>query len=139
MLQIDETGGIKSVAVLSKIKAFDSENSNRDAHMMEITEALAFPYVSFKSNEIRVSGKDQLLAKGILSFHGREKMIEVPCNYIKEAKKVVVSGNFEFLLEDFNITPPSLMLMKTESLVRSTFPLPSQNQNKAPFSEAVYQ
>lgn len=121
LMQMDENGKIKSVAIITKVKSFDSENSNRDAHMLEITDALTFPLVSFKSNEIITTGMEQVLARGILSFHGKEKTIDVPCSLKKEGKKWIVKGNFEFMLEDFNITPPSLMLMKTESLVKIGF------------------
>ena len=46
-VQLNSTGKIEKVAIVTKVSAFDSENSNRDAHMMEITQAIKYPNVSF--------------------------------------------------------------------------------------------
>lgn len=121
LLQLDETGAIRSVAIVTKVKSFDSKNSNRDAHMLEVTDALTYPNVSFKSTRVEPNGTDRLTAKGLLSFHGKEKEVEFTCTFKRDGGQVRVKGNFDFLLEDFNITPPSLMLVKTESQVRIDF------------------
>ena len=41
--------GIKKLAILVYVRDFDSKNSGRDAHSLEVLEALQFPEVKFLS------------------------------------------------------------------------------------------
>ena len=47
ILTDDARSAIFQVAVSAKVSTFDSKNANRDSHMMEVTEALKFPNVTF--------------------------------------------------------------------------------------------
>ena len=43
---------IKEIAILTQVRDFDSKNSGRDAHALEVLEALSFPEVRFYANLI---------------------------------------------------------------------------------------
>ena len=118
---IGTSGKIEKVALVTKVSAFDSENSNRDAHMMEVTEALKFPNISFYSTSITESKPGELDVKGVLQFHGVNKEIAFKAFAISNASGNVVKGDFIFLLEDHKIERPSFMLNKVDNEVKINF------------------
>ena len=65
---------ISQVAVSVKISSFDSKNANRDSHMMEATEAIKYPNITFSSKSIKQEG-NKLSVEGTLNFHGVNKEI----------------------------------------------------------------
>ncbi len=118
---IGTNGKIEKVALVSKVSAFDSENSNRDAHMMEVTEALKFPNISFYSTSINESKPGELEVKGVLQFHGVNKDISFKAFATSNASGTNVKGDFIFLLEDHKIDRPSFMLNKVDNEVKINF------------------
>lgn len=121
IVQLNSANEIEKVAIASKVAAFDSKSSNRDAHMLEVTEALKFPTISFYSTSI-ASGKDGTLdVKGILQFHGVNKEISFKAKSSTQKGNIEVTGNFIFLLEDFKIERPSFMLKPVDNEVKVRF------------------
>lgn len=112
---------IEKVAIATKVSAFDSENSNRDAHLLEVVEALKFPNISFYSTSITESKKGELDVKGVLQFHGVNKEISFKANAAQVKNNMQVTGNFIFLLEDFKIERPSFMLKQVDNEVKVKF------------------
>lgn len=112
---------IEKVAIVSKVSAFDSKSSNRDAHMLEVTEALKYPNISFSSTSITESKNGELDIKGMLQFHGVSKEINVKGLSKSETNTTRVVGEFIFLLEDFKIERPSFMLKKVDNEVKVKF------------------
>lgn len=121
VVQLNAEGNIEKVAILSKVSAFDSKSSNRDAHMLEVTEALKYPNISFSSTAVTESATGELEVKGTLQFHGVKKEISFKGLRNKKGNSTVVTGNFIFLLEDFNIERPSFMLKKVDNEVKVAF------------------
>lgn len=112
---------IQKVAVVSKVSAFDSKSSNRDAHMMEVTEALKFPNITFSSTSITEGSNGELDIKGTLQFHGVSKDISFKGSSKNDGSSTNVTGEFIFLLEDFKIERPSFMLQKVDNEVKVKF------------------
>lgn len=112
---------IEKVAIATKVSSFDSENSNRDAHLLEVVEALKYPNISFYSTSITESKKGELDVKGVLQFHGVNKEISFKANATQVKSNVQVTGNFIFLLEDFKIERPSFMLKQVDNEVKVKF------------------
>ena len=50
---IIEDDVISNIAVAAEIADFDSGNSNRDAHSLEVLEALKFPMIKYYSDNIK--------------------------------------------------------------------------------------
>ena len=121
LVQHAADGRIEKVALVSKVSAFDSENSNRDAHMMEVTEALKYPTISFYSTSVVESKPGELDVKGILQFHGVNKETTFKASTVSKAGTTIVIGNFIFLLEDYKIERPSFMLKKVDNEVKVKF------------------
>jgi polyisoprenoid-binding protein YceI len=121
VVQLGPDNRIEKVAIASKVSAFDSKNSNRDAHMLEVVEALKFPNISFYSTSITETKKGELDVKGVLQFHGVNKEISFKANSTQVKNNIQVTGNFIFLLEDFKIERPSFMLKAVDNEVKVKF------------------
>lgn len=115
----DSSGRISKVAILAKVADFNSENSNRDSHMIEAAEALKYPNVNFVSSEV-IYG-EAILVKGNLTFHGITKPIQFNVVELMQDNRKIVTGNFDIGLTDFNIDPPSLMFVKTDNTINISF------------------
>ena len=118
---INTENKIEKVAIVSKVSAFDSKSSNRDAHRLEVTEALKYPNISFSSSAISESKNGELDIKGTLQFHGVGKEISFKAIHKNETSSSRVDGEFIFLLEDFKIERPSFMLQKVDNEVKVKF------------------
>ncbi|MBM3178223.1 MAG: YceI family protein [Bacteroidetes bacterium] len=108
-----ERKNITQVAVSVKLNTFDSQNANRDSHMIEVAEGLKFPSVTFVSKEIKQDG-DKLQVSGTLSFHGKSNEIAFQALRTNTDKQMVVAGGFKLKLTQFGIEPPSLLGLATE-------------------------
>jgi polyisoprenoid-binding protein YceI len=116
----DKTGSVTKVAISAKISSFDSKNSNRDSHMLEVTEALKYPSVTFVSSAVKDNGTT-LEVTGKVTFHNVAKDITFTAASNTKDKVRQVTGNFVLLLEDFKIERPSLMMMKTNNEMKMSF------------------
>jgi len=115
--ETDAGGIVTKVAATAKVKSFDSKNSNRDAHMLEVTDALTHPNISFYSKTVALKDGVYKVA-GVLSFHGVEKPIEIEAREEKSGGRRRFKSSFVFLLEDFKIVRPSLFMVKTDNEVK---------------------
>lgn len=111
---------IIKVAAVAKIASFDSKNSNRDSHMIEVTDAIKYPTVSFVTTSVKDEGTT-LDVTGKITLHNVTKEIHFVASSKTENKKRVLSGNFIVLLEDFKIERPSFMMVKTENEMKMAF------------------
>lgn len=111
---------IKQVAVSVKLATFDSQNANRDSHMIEVTEGLKYPTISFTSTSIQTQG-DVLLVKGNLSFHGVTQPISFEAKRKVVGAKLEVSGNFTLKMTQFKISPPTLLAVATDDEFKLNF------------------
>lgn len=116
----DKTHQVIKVAILAKVSGFDSENSNRDSHMLEVTEGIKYPNISFVSTSITDKG-NTIDVKGQLSFHGVMKEISFTVNQQEQNNHKVIRGFFPILIEDFKIERPSLMMIAVENEVKIEF------------------
>ena len=110
------------MAIVATISSFDSQNSNRDAHAVEVLEALLFPKVSFYSENIALNG-DQLELNGKLKFHGISLPLTTTAQWTNEKEKWILEGDFEVQPSGFGIKLPSFMLVKMKDNLKIAFRL----------------
>lgn len=103
---------IFQVAVSAKLASFDSKNANRDSHMMEETEALKYPNVTYVSNSVTIEGSD-FTSSGNITFHGVTQPVALKGKLTKEGNKLIFTGEFGLKLTQFKVDPPSLMGIST--------------------------
>jgi polyisoprenoid-binding protein YceI len=104
---------ISSVSATVDVMTFNSGNSNRDSHAMEVIDALTYPDAEFSSTSVAQAG-DSITVTGQLTFHGVTKPVVMKGVADWQANKVVVKGGFEVSLAAFNIERPSLLLIPVE-------------------------
>ena len=110
-IEFDETKkAITGVSAQVDVTSFDSGNSNRDSHAMEVIDALTYPDASFTSSNITQSN-DSLSVTGKLTFHGVTKDITFGAVTSWSADTLKVKGAFTTTLTEFNIDRPSLLMI----------------------------
>jgi polyisoprenoid-binding protein YceI len=103
---------IFQVAVSAKVASFDSKNANRDSHMIEATEALKFPNVTYVSTSVTIDGSE-FTSSGNLTFHGISQPVALKGKLVKEGNKLTFTGGFNLKMTQFKVDPPSLMGIST--------------------------
>ncbi len=101
---------IKHASVQVDVTTFDSGNSNRDSHAMEVIDAITYPAVTFTSDSIAQVG-DSLTIMGKLTFHGITKEIVLGGTTAWSPNKLIVEGGFGISLTAFSVERPSLLLV----------------------------
>jgi polyisoprenoid-binding protein YceI len=104
---------IKAVSAVVDVMTFDSGNSNRDSHAMEVIDALSYPEAIFASTGVTQSG-DSLTVSGKLTFHGITKEVAMKLSMKWPGNSLVVQGEFAVSLIAFNIERPSLLMIPVE-------------------------
>ncbi|ERM81651.1 hypothetical protein P872_19720 [Rhodonellum psychrophilum GCM71 = DSM 17998] len=118
----ESTGKIQKVAVSARVADFDSQNSSRDAHALEVLEAIKYPKVQFVSTEI-TDHQGELIVHGNLIFHGIAKPVTFEASKTIKNKKLSVDGEFPVSLEEFMVERPSFMMIKTDDQLKMKFHL----------------
>jgi polyisoprenoid-binding protein YceI len=111
---------VETVAVSAKALSFDSRNTNRDSHALEMIEALIFPKINFTSADI-TQREGIMLIKGSLNFHGVTRPLIVEAKSITEGNQIMVEGSFPVKLQDFKVNRPSLLFVKVEEEIKVNF------------------
>ncbi|HSN92613.1 MAG TPA: YceI family protein [Anaeromyxobacteraceae bacterium] len=115
-------GGVQ-VAVRARVDSFDSGNANRDAHMLEATEAGRIPYVAFKGVGAGVEVRSypavvEVPLQGVLDFHGRQEAVEVTARVrFESASRATVEASLPVSLDAHGVERPSLLFVKVDDRV----------------------
>jgi len=103
---------------------FNSDNTRRDSHMIEVLEGLIFPTIVWKVDGIGgvsgpvTVGEHRVTAKGPLTVHGKTMDVEVPVQLtIKADGSVEANADFSISLEAFEIERPTLVFVPIEDIV----------------------
>jgi polyisoprenoid-binding protein YceI len=107
------TKEIKTVTAQVDVTTFDSGNSNRDSHAMEVIDAITYPDVEFTSTSIAQTG-DSLFVTGKLTFHGITHDILLAGTTTWQTNRLDVQGKFDISLTEFKIDRPSLLMIPVE-------------------------
>lgn len=116
----EASGKFIEIALLANVKDFDSNNSGRDAHSLEVLEALRYPEVKFYSDQI-VYNSDAILFKGSLEFHGVSIEKTILAKVSETPSQLELTGEFQLAPSDFGIELPSFMTVKMKDLLDFTF------------------
>ena len=108
---------IKSVTAQVDVMTFDSGNSNRDSHAMEVVESIKYPDVTFASSSVTQNG-DSLSVAGKLTFHGVTKDIVMTGVTKWSQNKLDVQGGFEVSITAFKIERPALLMIPVDDALK---------------------
>jgi len=110
------------IKVSAAISSFDSKNSSRDSHAMEMVNAMKYPTVDFSSTGVKPEG-DGYIVSGNLTFHGITRPVSFHVTPKTAAGKVEILGEFAVKLSDFKVERPSLLFVPTEDKLTIRFDL----------------
>ncbi len=111
---------IKQALVQTAVSTFNSGNSNRDSHAMEVINAIQYPEARFLSDKIAQDG-DSLKISGKLTFHGITKEITISAFQNWGDGKLEVDGKFAISLTEFKIERPALLLIPVNDDLKFNF------------------
>ncbi len=111
---------IRSVTGVVDVTTFDSGNSNRDSHAMEVIDAISYPEARFTSTAITRNG-DSLSVTGKLTLHGVTREVVASVLPKWSPQRLEVLGRFDVSLTAFNIERPSLLLIPVEDTLSFSF------------------
>ena len=99
------------------VKSFDSGDSNRDIHMIQVTRGAQFPMVTVRTRlPASASASATIQADLEIQFAGRTvHYSQVPFQLAPEGKEMRITGSIPATLADFKIDPPSLLAMSVKN------------------------
>jgi polyisoprenoid-binding protein YceI len=117
---------IKTVTAVVDVTSFDSGNSNRDSHAMEVIDAMSFPETTFASTSI-VQQDNLLKIIGKLTFHGVTQYITAIAVPEWGSDKLVIHATMHISLTTFKVERPALLFIPVEDTLKfvltAAFPL----------------
>jgi hypothetical protein len=99
------------------VKSFDSGDSNRDLHMLQVTRGGEFPMVTVRTSLPEdASASATIHADLEVQFAGQTaKYKQVPFEQSKQGNQTKISGSIPATLSDFKIDPPSLLAIAVKN------------------------
>jgi hypothetical protein len=99
------------------VKSFDSGDTNRDLHMIQVTRGAEFPMVTVRTRlPEAVSGSSSIKADLEIQFAGQTAHFQqVPFEVTTLGNNKTISGTIPATLADFKIDPPSLLTMPVKN------------------------
>jgi hypothetical protein len=105
------------------VKSFDSGDSNRDLHMLQVTRGGQYPMVTVRTRLPEDSSASATIHADIeVQFAGQTvDYKQIPFEEVTQGNETRITGIIPATLSDFKIDPPSLMTMpiKNEIPVRA--------------------
>ncbi len=101
------------------VKSFDSGDSNRDLHMLQVTRGGEFPMVLVRTRlPEEMSASATIHADLEIKFAGQTVVYkQVPFQKVTEGTETRISGTIPATLSDFKIDPPKLLTMPVKNEV----------------------
>ncbi len=119
VLVLDENNSPTQIAVTAALTDFNSQNANRDAHALEILNALIHANVRFYSSSIVVD-ESEITFSGYIELAGKKVEKTIPLRIETSADQVQIKGAFDVKLSDFDIPRPSFLLKKVKDEIQLT-------------------
>ena len=99
------------------VKSFDSGDSNRDLHMIQVTRGAEFPIVQVRTR-LPESAEESVTIKADLEIQFAGQTVhyqQMPFEVKTEGNEKHITGTIPTTLADFKIDPPSLLTMPVKN------------------------
>ncbi|ARV14932.1 YceI family protein [Polaribacter sp. SA4-12] len=121
---IDATSGKMAISIL--MKSFMFEKALMQEHFNEnYVESDKFPKATFKGVIVGFENiKDaetKVEVKGIITIHGKSKEIVIPANIKRTEGSILVNGEFNLLVADYDIEIPGVVAKNIAKKIKVTF------------------
>jgi hypothetical protein len=99
------------------VKSFDSGDSNRDLHMLQVTRGAEFPMVTVRTHLPEADSASSVIHADLeIQFAGQTAHYKgIPFQLVTQASETKITGTIPATLSDFKITPPSLLTMPVKN------------------------
>jgi hypothetical protein len=99
------------------VKSFDSGDSNRDLHMLQVTRGAEFPMVTVRTRlPESAAGASTIKADLEIQFAGQTAQFkQISFEVATQGDQKRISGTIPATLADFKIDPPSLLTMPVKN------------------------
>lgn len=99
------------------VKSFDSGDSNRDLHMIQVTRGAQFPMVTVRTKlPESASSSTSVQADLEIQFAGQiARYKQVSFQLAPQGKQIRITGSIPATLTDFKIEPPTLLTMPVKN------------------------
>ena len=99
------------------VKSFDSGDSNRDLHMLQVTRGAEFPMVTVRTRMPESErGSKTILVDLEIEFAGQAaRYKQVQLQVVTQGDETRISGTIPATLSDFKIDPPSLLTIPVKN------------------------
>jgi hypothetical protein len=99
--------------IAAPVKSFDSGDSNRDLHMLEVTRGAQFPMIEVRTQLPEAEIKAGTIHADLeVQFAGQSVSYkQVPFQLVTEGNEITLTGTIPATLSDFKIEPPKLLTM----------------------------
>jgi len=99
------------------VKSFDSGDSNRDLHMIQVTRGADFPMVTVRTRlPETAAGSSPIKADLEIQFAGQTvHYLQIPFELVTAGGEKQIKGTIPATLADFKIDPPSLLTMPVKN------------------------
>jgi hypothetical protein len=99
------------------VKSFDSEDSNRDLHMLQVARGGQFPMITVRTRlPEAVSASATIHCDLEIQFAGHTAQYkQVQFQRVTQGNEIRISGTIPATLSDFKIDPPSLLAIPVKN------------------------
>ncbi len=99
------------------VKSFDSGDSNRDLHMLQVTRGAEFPMVTVRTRLPEAASASTTVHADLeIQFAGQAAHYkEVSFQLVTQGTETKISGTIPATLSDFKIDPPSLLTLPVKN------------------------
>jgi hypothetical protein len=103
--------------IAAPVKSFDSGDSNRDLHMLQVTRGGQFPMVTVRTRLPEdASASATIHADLVVEFAGQTvNYKQVLFQEVTQGNEIRISGTIPATLSDFKIDPPSLLALPVKN------------------------
>src|ERR1022692_2494458 len=110
-------GGQCDFLIAVPVKSFDSGDSNRDLHMIQVTRGAEFPLVTVRTRLPESDAAASTINADLeIQFAGQTAHYkQVPFKVEKQGGETHITGTIPATLTDFKIDPPSLLTMPVKN------------------------
>ncbi len=109
--------GLCDFLIAVPVKSFDSGDSNRDLHMIQVTRGAEFPMVTVRTRLPQSAATSSTIKADLeIKFAGQTAHYQqIPFQVASEGNEKTLSGTIPATLADFKIDPPSLLTMPVKN------------------------
>ncbi len=99
------------------VKSFDSGDSNRDLHMIQVTRGAQYPLVTVRTRLPEAASTSATVHADLeIQFAGPSAQYkQVPFQLVTQGNEIRISGTIPATLTDFKIEPPTLLTMPVKN------------------------